>query len=341
MYYQCVFTEVREVSDWTAWVKSNVTGEGHIETRYQSVCVASVEGSQQIRSRMKTKIRFCPAGSGHCNEDSHGRQGGDVQGNHGYDYNSNRLPTKGEDHVVNMVEKHCKKLGYLRVDDPLFSNRINQKADDNILTEKQMKLARRFVLSAGGRASRNKDGETKPEVYKINPSDHKLVESRRAGLTYSRAFQGYCGCRDMGNLRMCYRCRQNPNPRTSRLTKAGQTGGKRKNNRARNLKNLKNKKKKLGPGKKVSPQKKVGQDNKNTKKQAPKNKPDNNNNKPNAKTNNNKKKPPTATVKRRAELRKLRWRHRTQPSAQAARAQGTSQRGSQTQGTRPKVRKQG
>ena len=345
------FPEVRETSDWTAWVKSNVTREGHIETRYQSVCVASVQGPHQIRSRMKTKIRFCPAGKNQCNGDDPDDRYGNGPGNHGDSYDSNQLPVKGgrgDDHVVNMVEKHCKKLGYARLDDGVFSNRVNPLGGDSsnsILTEKQLKYVRRYGLSAGGRVPKDRNQAVKPEVYKINPSDHTTVETRRAGLTHSRAFQGFCGCRDMGNLRMCYRCRQNPNQRQSgnRLVKAGSGGTNTKRKRVRSLKNLKNKKKKIGPSKKVSPAGKKTPDNKkdNSKKGVNKKtsktgvSKKNNNNKKQDDTKMTKKKMVSGTSKRQAELRKLaRRRHRLQPAGQAIRAKTDLQTGSRPHGAR-------
>lgn len=219
---------MRESSTWSDWMKTNQSREGHIETRFQSVCVASVEGMHQMKSRLKTKIRFCPANSNHCSGDSELEKGKYELTNH--------LP-KDAAHVDRVIEKYCKKVGYMNVNE--ISNRIDQYSGNDVFTEKLIKYGRRFGLAKRGNGKRVNDfsggkrapSGIKPEIYKIDPKDGTAVASQQRGLTHSSVFQGFCGCRDMGNLRMCYRCKQNPIKRSTKALKIAQ---KKKNKVASN-----------------------------------------------------------------------------------------------------------
>ena len=57
------FVEVRRSTEWTSWARVNETRDGRIERRYKVVCKANIPQQTDLRVQVKTKERFCAAGS--------------------------------------------------------------------------------------------------------------------------------------------------------------------------------------------------------------------------------------------------------------------------------------
>lgn len=148
-----LFSELRRTSDWTPWIRTNVTREGFLEQRFRFVCKANVPDMRMLRvSNVKTDYRFCPDSSDHCMDPGELSQ---------KKYSAHNAALRS------LCTTYYRKLKKTK-------NPKNNPKDAN-------------------------------EVEKTIPP--LLRDSFRYAKTHLQVFRGYCGCRDLGMLRMCRRCR--------------------------------------------------------------------------------------------------------------------------------------
>ena len=68
-FNEFLFAEFRRTSEWTPWIRTNVTREGFVEQRFRFVCRANVPDIRMLRvSNVKTDYRFCPDSGDQCVE---------------------------------------------------------------------------------------------------------------------------------------------------------------------------------------------------------------------------------------------------------------------------------
>ena len=179
VYYAFVScAESRQASEWTSWFRSNVTRDGFVEQRFQSVCWASVDDASHLRSRVREKTRYCsPTNCSSSNRND------DVDRSEGMTSSCVAIDTHARAHLtrshdVTRCECSCD-----------VSSDVGS-GDESVT----------FPLTSNCPTLTSEPGPT-PSIYRP-PSPTCLRAVARA-----RYFNGYCSCRKTaGNLLMCRKC---------------------------------------------------------------------------------------------------------------------------------------
>ena len=180
--------ELRRTSDWTPWIRTNVTREGFVEQRFRFVCRANVPDLRMLRvSNVKTDYRFCPDSGDQCV----------APGERSSSHKNSLTPALhrlcASAHVTKLNCAHPK-----RTPRPKYAARRGRR-----------KKKLRPKKDPPGPKGPN-DVATGPQgpsdVAEANRNAALLRDARRYPLSPVQAFRGYCGCRDLGVLRMCRKC---------------------------------------------------------------------------------------------------------------------------------------
>ena len=177
------------------------------------------KSGSSLRARVKSKHRYCPNGANNCTASasgvggsSHGNQGNDgdnvLSNGIDKDKNENEVYKKGYD-LLSIVRDANDKSNYVQNGGRYIQNggqtrdrKRHPRHNQHVLNRHSQRPSndgpslsdhnRNTVNSVVRHKQRLKDWEIR----------RKLVEMRAQQWMFS----GYCGCRDMGNLRMCYKC---------------------------------------------------------------------------------------------------------------------------------------
>ena len=171
VYYFVVVGE-RKRTEWSEWHIINTTKDGTTQERIRFTCRAPVEDENYIRiSHIKRDTRFCPLGGGveECKKRGKYRLCVDDSTSHKQNTTDDKLYHKHD--II------CKLGG---VDTKKHKHKQRQK----------IRLKKENVV--------NKI-DIKNSVYGLRVPRHSIREEMRI-------FRGFCGCRDLGVLRVCRHC---------------------------------------------------------------------------------------------------------------------------------------
>ena len=210
------FPEVKQQSDWTGWIKTNVTKEGYIERRYQSVCLATVESDSEIRTRLRTKHRFCPIGGG-SNCTSSTERAGKPSANGAPSFLSPYHDDVMAFYCRDAMTQHSAPVDQSRDNDRQPSDDVTttlepessgDAEDDNFMTTSEPLDAHSGssfeTYPSCPQSTCAPCGTAPPPEPTLDPSMRKLLLSC---MKVKRQFGGYCNCRDMGAFKICYPCK--------------------------------------------------------------------------------------------------------------------------------------
>ena len=82
----CMLTEVRRVSQWTQWVRSNTSRDGsYRQERYRMVCKGHLASADELRIQVKSMAQDCPGPDGErCGNSGEGANPASPNRGHGY-----------------------------------------------------------------------------------------------------------------------------------------------------------------------------------------------------------------------------------------------------------------
>ena len=230
-----VFSELKKISDWTPWVRKNMTRDGIVEERYRYVCRANVADARNIRiGGIRTASRLCPP---------HGCQSGEEaeleqeMGGANYDddeIDADEMPRK-------KLRNMCVNAGFVQ-DAGFVANGVHKEDKGEELDKKEAGLSKGEELNSkedgfidpwndsnsssvknkSKDISKNAENEVIPWGSKENSSVETSKEKDNVGLGFKNVgiavrqmgrygrrmgrMNGFCGCRDLGVFRMCRKC---------------------------------------------------------------------------------------------------------------------------------------
>ncbi len=167
-------------------MKVNDTRDGHIEERFRFVCKANIADSNMLRiSHAKSEVRICSSVN---SEDC--LKPGEASNQRGY----KRMVSDPLNKVLGkMCKNHCSS-----------GNDDGNNDIDNEVPSGESELERKEEATNEIGFVRDKsNGHSKRHVPDIAGESRVVAPVMH---THKELFRGFCGCRDLGMLRMCRRC---------------------------------------------------------------------------------------------------------------------------------------